>query len=70
VYPFGDAGSYGSEAGKTLPAPIVDIARTPDGKGYWLISAKGNVYDLGDAPSLGSEGGVTLPAPIVGSAPF
>jgi photosystem II stability/assembly factor-like uncharacterized protein len=68
VYNLGDAGFYGSEAGKTLPAPVVGIVATPDAKGYWLVTSKGNVYNLGDAGFYGSEAGKTLPAPVVSMA--
>jgi hypothetical protein len=70
VYNLGGVPFYGSEAGKTLPAPIVALARTRDGRGYWLVSSKGNVYNLGDAVFHGSEAGATLPARIVGAAPI
>ncbi len=63
VYNFGSAVSKGSEAGKTLPAPIVGMATT-DG-GYYLVGAKGNVYNFGERWH-GSAAGKTLPAPIVG----
>jgi peptidoglycan hydrolase-like amidase len=37
-----------------LAAPIVGIAATPDGKGYWLAGADGGVFAFGDAPFLGA----------------
>jgi len=40
--------------GKTLNAPVVSIALTPDGKGYWLVAADGGVFAFGDAPFEGS----------------
>jgi hypothetical protein len=66
VYNFGDAGADGSEAGKSLPAPVVGMAPTPDGGGYWLVTSKGNVYNLGDAVFYGSEATKSLPAAVVG----
>ncbi|MDA8277259.1 MAG: hypothetical protein M0Z45_03545, partial [Actinomycetota bacterium] len=36
VFAFGDANYYGSMAGSPLNKPIVGIATTADGKGYWL----------------------------------
>jgi hypothetical protein len=45
-----------------LSAPIVGIAATPDGAGYWLVGSDGGVFSFGDAPFEGSEGGD--PAPI------
>jgi beta-lactamase class A len=68
--------AYGSAAaavpGSSLPglnAPIVGIAPTPDGGGYWLAAADGGVFTFGDARFTGSLGAVTLNAPIVGIAP-
>ena len=54
--------------GQTLEAPIVGIASTSDGQGYWLVGADGGVFAFGDAPFLGSIAGQHLNAPIVGIA--
>jgi hypothetical protein len=35
-------------------APIVGIASTPSGKGYWLVAADGGVFAFGDAAYLGN----------------
>ena len=35
-------------------APIVGMAATPTGKGYWLVAADGGVFSFGDAPFLGN----------------
>ena len=42
------------------------IAATPDGKGYWLVSADGGVFSYGDAGFHGSTGSLKLNKPIVG----
>jgi hypothetical protein len=55
--PYGDAQFYGSTGGMQLNSPIVDMARTPSGKGYWLVAADGGVFAFGDAPFHGSLGG-------------
>ncbi|HET9689991.1 MAG TPA: CHAP domain-containing protein [Acidimicrobiales bacterium] len=69
VLPFGDATSYGAPTnGPTLASPVVAMARSADGKGYWLAGADGGVYGYGDAPFLGSAGAVDLNAPVVGMA--
>ena len=68
VAPRGDAGYYGSMAGKHLDAPVVSMASTPDGKGYWLVAADGGVFTFGDAVFRGSAGGKHLDAPVVGIA--
>lgn len=49
-------------------APIVGIASTPSGKGYWLVAADGGVFAFGDATYLGNveyvlpDGRAWLPA--------
>jgi hypothetical protein len=52
-----------------LNQPIVGMAATPDGQGYWLVSADGGVFTFGDAGFHGSVGGSALNTPIVGMAP-
>jgi hypothetical protein len=52
--------------GQPLPSPIVAMAATPDGKGYYLAAADGTVYALGDAHRYGDLAGKHLNAPIVG----
>ena len=52
-----DAGLHGSTGSTRLSEPIVGIAPTPDGGGYWLSTADGPIFDFGDAPFLGSLGG-------------
>ena len=67
VVPFGGA-SLGLSALTTPSAPIVGMAATPDGEGYWLVASDGGVFTFGNAQFYGSEGGVPLNAPIVGMA--
>src|SRR5262245_12169024 len=67
---FGDAGDYGSLAGVGLLEPIVGMAASPTGGGYWLTAADGGIFTFGDAPYLGSTGGTRLNQPIVGMAAF
>ena len=52
-----------------LNAPIVGMAPTPDGNGYWMVGADGGIFTFGDAGFYGSEGGLHLNKPIVGMAP-
>ena len=66
VKAFGQAVSYGSEAGAHLAAPIVGLTGSQDGKGYWLVGADGGVFAFGDAGFHGSLSGTHLNAPIVG----
>jgi hypothetical protein len=35
-------------------APIVGMAATPSGKGYWLVAADGGVFAFGDATYMGN----------------
>jgi hypothetical protein len=53
---------------KHLDAPIVGIAATPTGKGYWEVGKDGGVFSYGDAIYSGSMGGIPLNAPVVGVA--
>lgn len=53
---FGGAGSYGSVAGVPLDAPVVAMATTSDGQGYWLAAADGGVFAFGSATFHGSMG--------------
>ena len=55
-------------AGCSLANPIVGIAATPDGKGYWLVASDGGVFAFGDAHFNGSTGGLHLANPVVGMA--
>ena len=52
---FGKAPNDGSVTG-ALNAPIVGMAATPDGGGYWLVGADGGVFSFGDAHFYGSTG--------------
>jgi hypothetical protein len=55
-------------AGKKLNQPIVGMAATADGGGYWLVAADGGIFTFGDAPFHGSTGSLHLNQPIVGMA--
>jgi subtilisin family serine protease len=59
---------HGDLAGVALAAPVVGIAATPTGGGYWLVSADGGVFAFGDAVFAGSMVGRGLAAPVVGIA--
>ena len=47
-----------------LTDPIVGIAATPDGNGYWIADSEGGVEPFGDAVFFGSMAGRALNAPI------
>jgi len=59
VYAVGNAGYYGSLGALHLQGPIVAMAATPDGKGYWLVASDGGVFAFGDATFYGSAAGTS-----------
>jgi ribosomal protein L24E len=75
TYTYGITGLTGS---KPLNAPIVGMATTPHGHGYWLVAADGGVFNFGSAGFYGStytygitglSGKRPLNAPIVAMVP-
>jgi hypothetical protein len=48
--------------------PIVGMASTPDGRGYWQVASDGGVFSFGDANFYGSTGNIHLNQPIVNIA--
>ena len=67
VVPFGTT-AVGANAVSNPNAPIVGMAATPDGGGYWLVGRDGGIYAYGDAGFYGSAGALSLNSPIVGMA--
>ena len=63
---YGDAPNLGAVTG-TLHAPPVALVASPDGKGYWIATADGEVRAFGDAKPVGSLP-IVPHAPIVGMA--
>ena len=51
-----------------LAHPVVGMAATPTGRGYWNVATDGGIFAFGDAAFHGSMGGQTLNRPIVGMA--
>ncbi len=75
TYTYGITGLSGSHP---LNAPIVGMASTPHGNGYWLVAADGGVFNFGSAKFYGStytygitglSGKRPLNAPIVAMVP-
>ncbi|MGO8862365.1 MAG: beta strand repeat-containing protein [Acidimicrobiales bacterium] len=60
--------SVTTSAASSLNKPIVGMAATPDGKGYWLVASDGGIFNYGDAGFYGSTGSIQLNKPIVGMA--
>jgi hypothetical protein len=60
---------HGSTGGLPLNQPIVGMASTPTGNGYWLVATDGGIFTFGDARFYGSTGSLHLNRPIVGMAP-
>jgi len=67
VVPFGTT-TIGANAVTGANAPVVGVAPTPDGGGYWLVASDGGIFSYGDAHFYGSTGSLHLNAPIVGMA--
>ena len=55
-------------AGKHLNQPIIALAPTASGRGYWLLASDGGVFSFGDASFYGSMGGKRLNQPIISIA--
>jgi uncharacterized protein YkwD len=58
----------GSISSVALNRPVVGMAATPAGGGYWLAAADGGVFTFGNAKYHGSSSKHSLRAPIVGIA--
>lgn len=71
TFPCGSAlnHSYGNPVGH-ITAPIVGMAATPDGNGYWLVGQDAHVYAFGDAYNCNCS--LYSAAPVVGivATPF
>jgi len=61
--------NVGTPGASALNQPIVGMAPTPSGQGYWLVAGDGGIFTFGDAGFHGSTGGLRLNQPIVGMAP-
>jgi hypothetical protein len=59
----------GSTGALRLASPVVGMAATPSGNGYWLVAADGGVFAFGDAVFRGSTGAIRLARPVVAMAP-
>jgi lipoprotein-anchoring transpeptidase ErfK/SrfK len=67
VAALGGAPQHGGLAGP-LNQPIVGMAATATGQGYWMVASDGGVFAFGDARFMGSTGHLRLAQPVVGMA--
>ena len=67
--PTATPASTARPGGMPLNKPIVGMAATPDGNGYWLVASDGGIFAYGDAGFYGSTGSIHLNEPIVGMQP-
>ncbi len=68
IFSYGDAVFQGSTGGIKLNQPIVGMAGTRDGGGYWLIASDGGVFNYGDALFSGSAAPLANTGAAVGGA--
>ena len=68
VEAFGDAHDYGGADTLALNQPVLGIAPTASGKGYWLLARDGGIFSYGDAHFFGSTGAMHLNSPIISMA--
>ena len=66
IFSYGDATFFGSTGSIRLNKPVVGMAATPSGHGYWLVASDGGIFSYGDATFFGSTGSIVLNKPIVG----
>ena len=66
--PAATPSSTASTGSLHLNKPVVGMAATPDGKGYWFVASDGGIFAYGDAQFYGSTGSIHLNKPIVGMA--
>jgi hypothetical protein len=69
IFAFGDARFLGSTGGTRLNQPIVAMAATATGNGYWLVASDGGVFNFGGAEFAGSAVGLTGSTAVVALSP-
>ena len=58
IFTFGNQQFCGSTGNIALNRPIIGMARTANGGGYWLLASDGGIFTFGNAHFYGSTGGV------------
>lgn len=66
AFASGTAVHRGDLAAVALNGPIVDVAATVSGAGYWMLGSDGGVFSFGDATFAGSTGALRLNRPAIG----
>jgi hypothetical protein len=51
---------HGSAGSLPLNKPVVGMAATHDGGGYWLVASDGGIFNYGDASFHGSAASLIL----------
>ena len=57
IFNYGHAGFYGSTGSIRLNKPVVGMATSADGEGYWLVASDGGIFNYGDTVFDGSMAG-------------
>jgi hypothetical protein len=66
VFAYGNVADCGEALGRKVAGPLVGLAATADGGGYWLADATGQVWAFGDAKAYQrSAAGTHPPRPVV-----
>ncbi|TAN24113.1 MAG: hypothetical protein EPN30_07050, partial [Actinomycetota bacterium] len=68
VIGYGAARPFAANQPVVPSSLVVAMTMTPDGNGYWLVTATGEVLFYGDAANFGSASNLGLYGPIVGMA--
>ena len=68
IFTFGGSSYLGSMGGKPLNQPVVGMAATPDGGGYWEVASDGGIFTFGDARFYGSAASQNLGTWVTGMA--
>jgi hypothetical protein len=67
IFAFGDAGFFGSPAGRVAGRGVVGLLASPSGQGYRVATGDGTVFAFGDATDAGSvRNGLQLPVVGIG----
>ncbi|MGH8973945.1 MAG: hypothetical protein ACRD0C_12175, partial [Acidimicrobiia bacterium] len=60
---------FGSTGSVKLAQPVMGIAPTANGAGYWMVARDGGIFSFGDAGFFGSLPGSKVPGPAAAVRP-